>query len=320
MAKMFYTAAEAAERLGKTEDEIKELVRAGTLREFRDAGSVSYKVEEVDELLGGDSLIDLGSASASGEVVLEPAEDSGIELSPADDDILSLEEVDSADTSGGTTSIGGKEDTASRAKSDSVVPSVGINVFDDDELDESVDPLAQTAVTDLGGLGGLDGVGSGSGILDLTKESDDTSLGAELLEEIYSGEDADSGVEASEDTRAGAEPEAEEEAGEPFADDTATGIEGEQEAPAKAKAKPQAAAVVMVEEGGDAVSAALTAFMAVAVVVMWFAGLAGAALVRGVVPSLVKGAYANLLVCTAGALGVAVIAGGVTFVMARRSK
>ena len=30
----------------------------------------------------------------------------------------------------------------------------------------------------------LEGVGSGSGLLDLTRESDDTSLGAELLDEI----------------------------------------------------------------------------------------------------------------------------------------
>jgi hypothetical protein len=33
----------------------------------------------------------------------------------------------------------------------------------------------------------LEGVGSGSGLLDLTRESDDTSLGAELLDEITPG-------------------------------------------------------------------------------------------------------------------------------------
>ena len=35
----------------------------------------------------------------------------------------------------------------------------------------------------------LEAIGSGSGLLDLTRESDDTSLGAELLEEVYSGEE-----------------------------------------------------------------------------------------------------------------------------------
>ena len=33
-------------------------------------------------------------------------------------------------------------------------------------------------------------MGSGSGLLDLTRESDDTSLGAELLDEIYPGEES----------------------------------------------------------------------------------------------------------------------------------
>ena len=55
----------------------------------------------------------------------------------------------------------------------------GINVFGDDH--EHVDPSAQTAIT--GGIReqiNLEGVGSGSGLLDLTRESDDTSLGAVL--------------------------------------------------------------------------------------------------------------------------------------------
>ena len=62
----------------------------------------------------------------------------------------------------------------------------------------------------------------------------------------------------------------------------------------------------------------LTAAMIVAVVVMWFAGLAGAAMVRGVVPSLLQTAYENLLICAGGALGLAAIGGGVGFLVARR--
>ena len=45
------------------------------------------------------------------------------------------------------------------------------------------------AAGDVGEDLGLDTVGSGSGLLDLTRESDDTSLGAELLEEVYSSEE-----------------------------------------------------------------------------------------------------------------------------------
>jgi hypothetical protein len=45
--------------------------------------------------------------------------------------------------------------------------------------------MAQTNITaGIGDQVSLEGVGSGSGLLDLTRESDDTSLGAELLDEI----------------------------------------------------------------------------------------------------------------------------------------
>jgi hypothetical protein len=58
-----------------------------------------------------------------------------------------------------------------------------MNVFHEDEV-EDIDPSAQTAVSPGISEPMMDAVGSGSGLLDLTKESDDTSLGAELLDEI----------------------------------------------------------------------------------------------------------------------------------------
>ena len=45
-----------------------------------------------------------------------------------------------------------------------------------------------------------------------------------------------------------------------------------------------------------------------------------AALVRGVYPSIIQTVYNNLLMCAGGTLGVAVVAGGVTFALARRSR
>lgn len=62
----------------------------------------------------------------------------------------------------------------------------GINVFGPDD-EAAADPGAQTAIS--GGIReqvNLEGVGSGSGLLDLTRESDDTSLGA-VLDEITPG-------------------------------------------------------------------------------------------------------------------------------------
>jgi hypothetical protein len=64
----------------------------------------------------------------------------------------------------------------------------GINVFGDD-THLPADPMAQTAMPGLGSGAdlNLEGVGSGSGLLDLTRESDETSLGAELIDEISTG-------------------------------------------------------------------------------------------------------------------------------------
>lgn len=61
----------------------------------------------------------------------------------------------------------------------------GINVLSDADA-EPVDPLAQTAISGGGRDYSGDAVGSGSGLLDLTRESDDTSLGA-VLDEITPG-------------------------------------------------------------------------------------------------------------------------------------
>ncbi|MFO0973091.1 MAG: hypothetical protein U1A27_06600 [Phycisphaerae bacterium] len=68
----------------------------------------------------------------------------------------------------------------------------GMSVLDDADAARDVDPLGKTRITtgpeeDLA----MAQVGSGSGLLDLTRESDDTSLGAELLDVISPSEGTD---------------------------------------------------------------------------------------------------------------------------------
>jgi hypothetical protein len=113
-------------------------------------------------------LEDSGTDEAAGEV---SSEDSG---SGAGADILSLDEVD-------------KEVAEGMKKDDTVITNIGISVFDDDDLEIAADPMAKTLLTGADEHLGLDGSGAGSGLLDLTRESDDTSLGAELLEGIDMG-------------------------------------------------------------------------------------------------------------------------------------
>jgi hypothetical protein len=153
MAKMFYTIEEVAAKLGKTEDEIRDMANSGQIQEFRDRDKLMFKVEQIDLLAGADE--------DTGEVHLELEDTSG-----GSGLALSGSGIPLADSQEGT----------------------GISVFDTDHGGE--DDAEQTAVGDAFEEDlSLEAVGSGSGLLDLTRESDDTSLGAELLEEIYSGDD-----------------------------------------------------------------------------------------------------------------------------------
>ena len=288
MASDYYTAEEAAAKLGKTPEVLTQLAKEGKLREFRDAGKISYRVEEVDALSG--------DAGASGEVVLQPAEDSGFEIALAGSDVLSIDEVDAAGTQAGA-----KKDK----KGGTVVPSVGVSVFDDDELDEVVDPLAQTQVTDAADLG----IGSGSGILDLTRESDETSLGAELLDEIGPGGE-DETLEMGEETRAGLE--------EAITDDPSTEEDVLQPVGPAPISAGQAIGVQRMVYGPDAASSALTALMVVATMVLMVGALGAAAMVRGVWPAPLDMIYQNMAACFGGAAGVAAVASIVTYLLAKR--
>jgi len=309
MAKMFYTLEEVTEKLRVSEDQLKELVRNGKLREFRDAGKVNYKAEEVDALLAASGA---GGPAASGELVLEPAEDSGAGSSGFDlasssglgSDVLTLEDADLDDTSAGTKAEDDKKD-------DTAVTSVGVSVFDDEELEE-VDPLAQTVVTEGAAGLGIEGVGSGSGLLDLTRESDDTSLGADLLDEIYPEDQA--AVEMGEATRAGLVdeiPEPEEEAVEP-----AELFEAE---PAAEAAVTAVRTRTIVEYGPDAVSTGLTGMIVVATAVMCVAGLGAAAMMQDVWPRLLDVIYRNLWIFGAASVVLAGAAMGIGFFLGKRS-
>ncbi len=265
MAKMYYSADETMSRLGVNEDQLRGLVRSGKLREFRDAGKLSYRVDEVDKLVSG-----AGDSTASSSGMLSLADDSGelsladtgdvspkvsggsrggsaaggtsipLDLSSSDTGMLSLEAADepakpapksgtaqvkSGQSGSGEISLDGtargstggmklddsksgsgsgsadivsldevdKDAVEGMKKDDTVITNIGISVFDDEDLEIAADPMAKTLMTGGDEHLGLDGSGGGSGLLDLTRESDDTSLGAELLEGIDMGDTAEIG-------------------------------------------------------------------------------------------------------------------------------
>lgn len=170
MAKPFYSIEEVCDKLRTDADGVKNMVREGKLREFRDGGKVFFRAEDVDRLGGG------GAKADSGELTLEAA----------DEELPTL--ADSG--SGGTSVIGLAADDAKSSKEDTSMAGRGAMLVDD-EMELDADPMAKTQITSAASSDAvtLEGTGSGSGLLDLTREADDTSLGAELLDEIYPGED-----------------------------------------------------------------------------------------------------------------------------------
>ena len=210
MAKMFYTLDEAKTALGKSEEDIKQFAREGRLREFRDGPRLMFKADQVEqlrsEIAGGGDQVDLGVSDSGGMIDL-------VDTTGASGTSITLADTNTGQSTGfamkGGTGSGikvAKEDTALAAdlglsgtaggipsparSSGSGIGSggsrAGINVFGADEVPGVVDPMAQTAITPGAHEINLESVGSGSGLLDLSRERDDTSLGA-VLEEISPG-------------------------------------------------------------------------------------------------------------------------------------
>jgi hypothetical protein len=176
MAKLFYTIDEAASKLKKSVADVQAMIESGQLQEFRDRDKIMLKVDQVDLLAGdaagGDDIIPLADSGEFG---------SGIQLSSDSGSGMNLESP--------------KEQT-------------GISIFDAEQADEA-DPMAQTQITERAPSElSLETVGSGSGLMDLARESDDTSLGQDLLAEVDApaedGSTASETVTESEPADAGA--------------------------------------------------------------------------------------------------------------------
>lgn len=164
MAKMFYSLEEAAGKLGVSADQVKEMADRGQLSIFRDRDEkIMFKAAQVDLLAGG------------GE------DEDAIPLAPDND----LEPLSLA-SSGSATGISLAPENPKEQ--------TGISIFEESDQTEEADPSAQTQITsggsgiiglsDPGASGSRSGSGS-AGLLDAAKEADDTSLGADLLDDVY---------------------------------------------------------------------------------------------------------------------------------------
>lgn len=280
MAKMFYSLEEAAKKLRKSADEVRQMAARKQITEFRDGDRLIFKVDQIDLLAGEDD------ASAS--------------------DMSSM--IPLADTGAGT-ALGADPGASGSGEAD-IKQRSGISVFDVDET-ESVDPSAATvAGSGFGEALNVEALGSGSGLMDMARASDDTSLGAEgLLDELYSGGDTGAGASAT---------------GTGSAAGAAAGDSGLFErAPGEAAdlgggEAPVFAAPVEVYDGkgsglvgGLSLGAALALAVAVAVVLM---GMMGAA--PGFLATFLGG---NVLIMTGILLAVVLITAGIGFFLGSKS-
>lgn len=220
MAGMFYSLRETAERLGMTEEQVKQLAKQGKLREFRDGSNLLFKIDEVEELMSDAGVAQAEevprppeqSAEAIGlEELEEPAEPQAAEpeqqpqpepakapeQTPEPEPVgQEDEEISLAPETG--TSLAGSDLT----DADTALTGQGISVLGETDQDYQVtdDTMAETT-SSMGTTGtapeasleeveedvNLDSFGSGSGLLDLSLQADDTSLGG-ILDEIYTSE------------------------------------------------------------------------------------------------------------------------------------
>ena len=223
MAKLFYTLEETCERLGKTEQEVRDMSSSGQLEDMRDGDQILFKRQQIDLLCGEEDQsieeLDLNLSSTGSSVGFDLS-DSTTKEAEKESDPIGDDEVSPSSSgyglsdSGTGLGLGGSSasgldlsgsgfgfelgDSGSAAGLDlgdsSADSGLGI-AFDGGEDDASAETRVADAVDEELSL---ESIGSGSGLLDLTRESDDTSLGAELLDEVWQeGESGDFGVSAS---------------------------------------------------------------------------------------------------------------------------
>ncbi|MBL8760372.1 MAG: hypothetical protein JNL50_03635, partial [Phycisphaerae bacterium] len=257
----------------KNTDQVKDMVSSNQLQEFRDRDRLMFKVEQVDLLAGGKDEESI------------PLADSG-ELEP-----LSLA------SSGSASGIMVSPETAKEQ--------TGISIFDADATEEA-DPSAVTRVSAAPSLADPGRSGSGSGLLDMTKDQDDTSLGANLLDDVYGNETV-----------------AQQTAVEPAADEGGALFESPAATDADtAMAAASAAAVMPMMAGepydgaGSGLVGGLSFAAAVALLVAAFAVVLG---LTGVGDDLIAMLGDNFLPIVGGLGGLTLIAAGLGFVLGKKS-
>jgi len=299
----FYNVQQVCAKLKKTEDELRKMVRDGQLREFRDAHGPAYKMEEVDAFVAhmtdtGITLLD--SKAGTPAVPDTPAAPQkpvapGRPSPKSDSSVFSLEPAP-AETEAAKTDVFSLEPAGESGEEKKGGSGSGssISLLDDlANITIPADPMAETVVSP-GDVS--EASGGGSGLMDLARESDDTSLGAELYDEQ-------------------AEAEAPSAAG--------SGAPAASGAPAEAAPAPHVEYYVAPPPGyqpEDPMAPAFIAMSVVGLIALLVSGMAVAAAIMGSWPSLLSMLYNNLWIYALVGFLAAGAAFGITFMVNRQAE
>ena len=333
MAGMFYSMQEAAEKLNKTEEDLKELVTEGKLREFRDGPNVLFKVEEIEALMTEADVIgpqevpeaeapeseaplldvsepEEAEAEMPMEEIPEPeigeseipeleALDTGIseldipETEPEVPEMAEPEIPMGSEDATGTSEIllapetGAPVMPSDLTDADTALTGMGTSVLGETDQDYEItdDTLAETAVPtgtapevpleEIEEDVNLDSFGSGSGLLDLSLQADDTSLGG-ILDEIYTAEgEGQEPVEAEAEGSAGA-----------MAAEADQMVAEEEIAAPQAMPEVSALAAPLIEVPPDAQSNTLGMLLFLPLIIVIYTTVVAVAGFKGVIPSI----------------------------------
>lgn len=323
----YYDMQEVTSKLRKSEEEIRKLVKQGRLQQYMDSGKAVFKVEDVDALAEEIVGLDISSVGlesdgidldidleGSLEMQLEPDEPESPKAGP-DDLELDLE----PDMPGQKKSEGGfgLSQMGDLTSADTNVGTVGINILSGtgDAYKLTEDTKAETQAADIDDMDSLDAdsnlesFGSGSGLLDLSLQADDTSLGA-VLDDILptgaegGGADLPMGegmgiMDESEDLLAGAG------SAEPAIEEVATPMSTPGTMPG---ATPQMVAVVPV----DSKTTVFGVMMFLPMLALILAAIVLTAAIQNIMPALIQPIIKNEVM---GISMIWVIVGGITVLL-----
>jgi len=102
MAKLFYTLKQACERLGKTEQDVRDMAKSGQLEEMRDGDQFLFKRKQIDLLAGDDEQtieeLDLNLTSGGSSIELDLSDSTSSK--PSDESKSGTEEESASSGSG----------------------------------------------------------------------------------------------------------------------------------------------------------------------------------------------------------------------------